>query len=122
MQARLAQCFWLLSQSRINHCWTLFGTTARLAYAIGLNRDRKVDMALGMNRIDIECRRRTFWCAYSLDNYLSAALGRPRTFHDHDIDQELPSPYGDEEILPDRIVPSNNRLQSIMLCPVAHVK
>ncbi|ETS78693.1 hypothetical protein PFICI_08546 [Pestalotiopsis fici W106-1] len=122
VQARLAQCFWLLSQSRINHCWTLFGTMSHLAYAIGLNRDRKVDSALGMNLVEVECRRRTFWCAYSLDNYLSAALGRPRTFHDHDIDQELPSPYDDEEIFPDRIVQSHSRGQSIMLCPVAHVK
>jgi len=39
------------------------------------------------NNIDEECRKRVFWCAYSLDNYLSAALGRPKIFHDEDVDQ-----------------------------------
>ncbi|GJD01149.1 fungal specific transcription factor domain-containing protein [Colletotrichum higginsianum] len=76
VQARLCQCFWLLSQSRINHCWSLFGTAGHLALAIGLNRNRHADPAGGYNYIELECRRRTFWCAYSLDNYLSAALGR----------------------------------------------
>ncbi|KAF9884779.1 hypothetical protein FE257_001269 [Aspergillus nanangensis] len=49
-------------------------------------------------QVEIECRRRTFWSAYSLDNYLSMALGRPRTFNDKDIDQELPSCVDDHEI------------------------
>jgi DNA/RNA endonuclease G (NUC1) len=37
--------------------------------------------------VELELRRRTFWVAYSLDKYLAAALGRPRTFKDEDIDQ-----------------------------------
>jgi len=69
----------------MNHCWSLFGTTARLAHAIGLNRRRRREVAT--NNIDEECRKRVFWCAYSLDNYLSAALGRPKIFHDEDVDQ-----------------------------------
>ncbi|CAK7201223.1 hypothetical protein SEUCBS139899_003926 [Sporothrix eucalyptigena] len=108
VQARLCQCFYLLSQSRINHCWSLFGTTAHLALAIGLNRNRRADPAGGLSHIDVECRRRTFWCAYSLDNYLSAALGRPRTFHDEDIDQELPSIAEDDDILHSEIIRQPN--------------
>ncbi|KAH8666950.1 fungal-specific transcription factor domain-containing protein [Xylariales sp. PMI_506] len=122
VQARLTQCFWLLSQSRVNHCWSLFGTTAHLALAIGLNRNRKVDVASGYTYIEIECRRRTFWCAYSLDNYLSAALGRPRTFHDPDIDTELPACIEDKDIFADRITSHAERGQSLMLAPVNHVK
>ncbi|KAH6670261.1 nonribosomal peptide synthetase-like protein [Plectosphaerella plurivora] len=96
VQARLAQCFYLLSHSRINHCWSLFGTTAHLMLALGIHRrSPRVDPAAaahggGVDLADIECRKRTFWCAYNLDTYLSAALGRPRTFHDDDIDQEMP--------------------------------
>lgn len=37
--------------------------------------------------VEEESRKRVFWCAYSLDNYLSSALGRPKIFHDDDIDQ-----------------------------------
>lgn len=87
VQARLAQCFYLLSESRINHCWSLFGTTAHLILALGIHRKTRRREAANYDLIDIECRKRVFWAAYTLDNYLSAALGRPRTFHDDDIDQ-----------------------------------
>ncbi len=97
IQVRLCQCLWFLSQSRINHCWSLFGTIARLIFALGLHRNRHA-YSNSMTQIEIECRRRTFWSAYSLDNYLSMALGRPRTFNDKDIDQELPSCVDDDEI------------------------
>ncbi|KAH8196117.1 hypothetical protein TruAng_009716 [Truncatella angustata] len=121
VQARLAQCFYLLGQSRINHCWSLFGTTAHLVLAIGLNRNRRGYPLANSDRIETECRRRTFWCAYTLDSYLSAALGRPRTFHDDDIDQELPSNIEDSDLagsLPSQAQPR----QSLMLAPVAHVR
>ena len=87
VQARLCQCFYLLARSRVNHCWSLFGTTAHLILAIGIHRKRRAEVANGTDMVEIECRKRVFWCAYGLDNYLSAALGRPRTFHDDDIDQ-----------------------------------
>jgi hypothetical protein len=77
-----------------------------------------------MSRVEIECRRRTFWSAYSLDNYLGAALGRPRTFHDRDIDQELPSCVDDDDI--DKAngpIPSPSRpLLSVTSGPVAYTK
>ncbi|PTB36475.1 uncharacterized protein TrAFT101_010360 [Trichoderma asperellum] len=119
IQARLLQCLWLLSESRINHCWNLFGTAARLAYAIGLHRKRHADR---IDRIEVECRRRTFWSAYALDNYLSMALGRPRTFHDDDIDQELPSCVDDHQIYADHINQDSSLGQSVMLGPVAYAK
>lgn len=123
VQARLAQCFYLLGQSRINHCWSLFGTTAHLALAIGLNRNRRGYPSVEADRVESECRRRTFWCAYTLDCYLSAALGRPRTFHDDDIDQELPSNIEDSDIVKDyRQYAHDHPKQSLMLAPVAHVR
>lgn len=123
VQARLAQCFYLLSQSRINHCWSLFGTTARLAIAIGLHRKRRREHSLGVDDfVDQECRKRVFWCAYSLDNYLSAALGRPRMFHDNEIDQELPAIANDSQIKTNAILPATSSAQSIMLAPVYHAK
>ncbi|KAH7123220.1 finger protein [Dactylonectria estremocensis] len=100
VQARLAQCFYLLAQSRLNHCWTLFGITAHLALALGIHRKSRIDVETS-NRVDhveLECRKRTFWCAYNLNTYLSAALGRPMTFHDEYIDQELPLCVDDEQL------------------------
>ena len=87
VQTRLCQCFYLLSQSRVNHCWGLFGTTAHLILALGIHRKRRLETSTGVDLIELECRKRVFWSAYGLDSYLSASLGRPRTFHDDDIDQ-----------------------------------
>jgi hypothetical protein len=122
VQARLAQCFWLLSQSRINHCWTLFGTTAHLALAIGLNRGKKTEAQGRTGKIEAECRRRTFWCAYTLDKYLAAALGRPRTFHEEDIDQELPSCVDDSDLGRVPVEHKTSLGQPLMLGAVAHIR
>jgi hypothetical protein len=122
VQARLCQSLWLLSQSRMNHCWSQFGTAARLALAIGLHRNRRGDIAGSFSPIELECRRRTFWNAYCLDNYLSVALGRPRIFHDEDIDQELPSCLDDDNLSPTLITPSYGKGQSLMFAPVAYFK
>ncbi|KAJ5171837.1 transcriptional regulatory protein GAL4 [Penicillium capsulatum] len=124
VQARLTQCYYLLTQSRINHCWSLFGTVSHLALAIGLNRNKSPDAANGVSFIEAECRRRTFWCAYTLDAFLSAALGRPRTFHDDEIDTELPVCIEDEDLLPDHMNVSANpsRGPSTMLAALAHMR
>ncbi|KAF4975539.1 hypothetical protein FZEAL_7685 [Fusarium zealandicum] len=100
VQARLAQCFYLLAQSRLNHCWTLFGVTAQLAMALGIHRRSRIDLETSsrVDHVDLECRKRTFWCAYNLNTYLSASLGRPMTFHEEDIDQELPLCVDDDQL------------------------
>ncbi|KAB2571371.1 putative transcriptional regulatory protein [Lasiodiplodia theobromae] len=120
VQARLVQCFWLLGQSRINHCWSLFGTTAHLVLALGMHRKRRIDSSV--DYIDLECRKRTFWCAYNLDTYLSAALGRPRTFHDEDIDQEFPTCVNDSDLHVRQMHPSPNKSQSLMSGCIAHMR
>lgn len=125
VQARLTQCYYLLTQSRINQCWSHFGSVSRLALAIGLNRSRRSDARSGMSLVETECRRRTFWCAYALDAYLSVALGRPRSFHDEDIDADLPTCVNDEDITPGQInnaVSPFDRNPSTMFAPLAHIK
>ncbi|RYP00782.1 hypothetical protein DL764_006416 [Monosporascus ibericus] len=84
---------------------------------------RRPDATSGLSQVEAECRRRTFWCAYTLDAYLSVALGRPRSFHDEDIDTELPACVDDDELLTDHISTSTlNRGPSVMLGPLAHMK
>lgn len=124
VQTRLLQCFYLLTQSRINHCWSLFGTLSHLAFAIGLHRGRRYDVSSRgkVDYIEIESRRRLFWCAYSLDKYLAAALGRPRTFKDEDIDQELPTIVNDNDLHPTHMSPTSSKSHSIMMGPVEHIK
>ncbi|KAL4806730.1 fungal-specific transcription factor domain-containing protein [Aspergillus unguis] len=130
VQARLTQCYYLLTQSRINHCWSLFGTVSHLALAIGLNRNRKTDPnGGGISQVEAESRRRTFWCAYTLDAYLSAALGRPRSFHDDDIDAELPACVDDEDLPSSPSSTSSYQAvhpapptPNVMIAPLAHMK
>jgi hypothetical protein len=93
---------------------------AHLILAIGIHRKRRVEATNGADLVELECRKRVFWCAYSLDNYLSAVLGRPRTFHDDDIDQELPAIVNDSDLTSHRISPSASKGQSVMLGAVAH--
>ncbi|KAL3445820.1 fungal-specific transcription factor domain-containing protein [Aspergillus insuetus] len=122
LQARLCQCFWLLSRSRVNHCWELFGTTARLALVLGLHRKQRSSHPSG-SRLDLDCRRRTFWSAYCLDNHLSITFGRPKVFHDDDIDQELPSGADDEDLIAGcQTSQPEAHYYSVMLAPVAYYK
>lgn len=123
VQARLTQCYYLLTQSRINHCWSLFGTVTNLVLAIGLNRNKHPDTTSESSIIEVECRRRTFWCTYTLDAFLSVALGRPRSFHDDDIDAELPACLDDDELMMSAINSSRSAgSPSVMFAPIAHIK
>ena len=87
IQARVMQCFYLISRSRLNQCWSIFGTVSNLIYALGIHRKPKSERAASKDLIITECSKRTFWGAYTLDKYLSLALGRPQSFRDDDIDQ-----------------------------------
>lgn len=119
VQARLTQCYFLLTQSRVNHCWRTFGTVSQLALAVGLNRSPRT----GMSNIEAECRRRTFWCAYTLDVHLSVVLGRPQLFHEEDIDAEYPADIEDERLVeaPSAAVQTPTGF-STMLAPLAHIR
>jgi hypothetical protein len=91
--------------------------------ALGIHRKSRVDASSHPDYVDLECRKRTFWCAYNLDTYLSAALGRPRTFHDDDIDQELPLCVDDNRLARGQPAPSPlGTTQSIMSGSIAHIK
>lgn len=101
-QARLVQVMYLLTTSRFNKSWYVFGTALQLISAIGLHR-RENPKRRRMPRTDYiltQCRLRTFWTAYMLDNYLGVVFGRPRHFHDEDIDQDFPDRVNDEDMTP----------------------
>ncbi|KAI0964730.1 fungal-specific transcription factor domain-containing protein [Xylaria arbuscula] len=123
VQALLGACFCLLARSRLAHCWSLFGTTARLILALGLHRRKKKpegDLYPSTGYIELECGKRTFWAAYTLDRYLSAILGRPCAFHDDDIDQETPDIVEDQNLKSDFIIADDKRNMNTMLAPLSH--
>lgn len=99
-QARLVQVFYLLMTCRMNRAWYTFGTLLQIISALGMHRrDRKgrSDMS-NQDYIYKQCRKRTFWTAYILDKYLGVVMGRPRHFHDDDLDQDYPDCINDADM------------------------
>ncbi|KAL2104435.1 hypothetical protein VUR80DRAFT_892 [Thermomyces stellatus] len=106
-QARLIQVLYLLTTSRMNRAWYTFGNVLQIIAALGLHRkpDRKRGIASGGgDYIRAQCSIRTFWTAYILDQYLGVIFGRPRHYHDEDIDQDFPDSVNDELMTPQGVV------------------
>ncbi|KAH8667802.1 fungal-specific transcription factor domain-containing protein [Ilyonectria robusta] len=99
-QARLVHVLYLLTTSRFNRSWYVFGNALQLISALGFHRraSAKRRRISHTDYIHTQCCIRTFWTAYVLDNYLGVVFGRPRHFHDEDIDQEFPDRVNDEEM------------------------
>lgn len=90
---------------------------------MGLNRNLHLDATSDADKIELEYSRRTFWCAYTLDIYLSVALGRARAFHDEDIDATIPQCIEDSELTrPAGELTSPKTDVSVMYASVAHIK
>ncbi|KAI0191643.1 fungal-specific transcription factor domain-containing protein [Astrocystis sublimbata] len=121
-QARLIQVLYLLQTARMNRAWHQLGTAYQIIAALGLHRKQNSWGQEGANNhvngymhnasnttsisasssdyIALQCQLRTFWVAYSMDVYMSVVLGRPRYFHDDDINQTFPASIDDEDMAP----------------------
>lgn len=103
VQARILQVLYLLQTGRMNQAWYVFGGTVPIVSALGLHR-RSNRSRNGTSRsptgdyIISQCRKRTFWVVYTIDKYLAVVFGRPRLYHDDDIDQEYPDRVNDEDM------------------------
>ncbi|KAL7808402.1 fungal-specific transcription factor domain-containing protein [Trichoderma gracile] len=102
-QVRIVQVLYLLTTSRFNQSWYVFGNALQLISALGLQRraDWRRRHKSATDYIEKQCSLRTFWTAYILDNYLGVVFGRPRHFHDGNIDQVLPDRINDEDMSAD---------------------
>lgn len=96
LQARLLQCVYLLSRSRINQCYSIFGMIINFIYVLGLHRERRPSSTSDL--LELELQKRVFWSAYIMDKYLSSSLGRPQMLRDEDIDQQLPLLVEDDNL------------------------
>jgi len=99
VQARLAQCFYLLATSRITQAWYTFGSAAQLVAMLGLERKQRHHDT--DDYIEVECRKRTFWVVYTLEKYFSFIMSSSRGFSDEAIDQDLPEAVNDEYMTPE---------------------
>ncbi|KAF4962254.1 hypothetical protein FSARC_9643 [Fusarium sarcochroum] len=108
-QARVLQVLYLLQTSRMNQAWYVFGNTVPIVTALGLHRKSTQYRNGSRQSVDYilsECRKRTFWVLYTIDKYLAVVFGRPRFYHDNDVDQEFPDKVNDEDMTPQGPSPS----------------
>ncbi|KAJ5085482.1 hypothetical protein N7532_010253 [Penicillium argentinense] len=124
VQARFLTVLYLLGTSRMNRAWFNFGSAVQLLMALGLHRKQTHSRAiasLASTKVAIECSKRVLWCSFTLDEYLSLILGRPRLLREEDIDQDYPTLVNDEQI---DAHPPRSRLQRncLMDAPVCHAK
>ncbi|CAG9978417.1 unnamed protein product [Clonostachys byssicola] len=125
VQALLLACFFTLTCSRLNHCWSLFGTTARLILALGLHRRRRNKIQqkdVVVDWVQVECGKRLFWSAYTLDKYLAAIFGRPCALSDDETDQDFPAVVDDHDLTSLIIKPAVHQNMNKMLAPICHHK
>lgn len=102
-QSRLLQVLYLLQSTRMNQAWFVFGSTLPIVSALGLHRRKRNTSgrtAPGFDYVLSQCRKRTFWVAYTIDKYLAVVFGRPPLYHDDDIDQDFPDCVNDEDMTP----------------------
>lgn len=108
-QCRLIQVLYLLMTCRFNSAWYRFGSALQIISAMGLHRKTHRVKQTTDNKKDYlhdQCKKRVFWTAYTLDKYLGVIFGRPRHFHDDDIDQDLPDAVNDEDMTSDGPIPN----------------
>lgn len=119
IQARIGLCLYFLSTFRLNECRYTFSFAFSVATALGIHR--RLSSSSKVNVLEVECRKRSFWCLYILDGYLSVMLGRPRMIRDDDIDQPYPENVADVDLMsvePIDTLPRHGNLEAF----VAHAR
>lgn len=88
----------------------IIGLAVRLTQALGINEEKTITRGRGgakANCLEIDMRRRMFWCIWVMEGGLSHSLGRPHslaTGREH-IDVGFFETVADEHITPEGIVP-----------------
>jgi len=104
VQARFAAVQYLLSSSRPTRALFAFGTMVQVMQAVGLHRKRSERAGRqGPDLIAVEVQRRLFWCAFTLDKYLSIVMGRIPLLRVDDTNQALPIVVNDEDLTPEGV-------------------
>ena len=121
VQARLAMTLYLLHTSRPNQAWYTFGITSQILMALGMHRARGTSTPQ-LDAITIECRKRAFWAAFTLDTYLSVILGRPALMQSDDVDQQFPEAVDDDELTTNGIAASHLRRDPVIHASIFHAR
>ncbi|EWC44167.1 hypothetical protein DRE_06992 [Drechslerella stenobrocha 248] len=93
-------CMSIGDDSRLNQYKSL---TVGTALRLGLNRDQK---KFGVTPLQLEMRKRAFWCVYLLDAFSAAMLGLPTLIKDSDVSVDYPADIDDEYVCESGFLPT----------------
>ncbi|EJD35204.1 hypothetical protein AURDEDRAFT_117434 [Auricularia subglabra TFB-10046 SS5] len=79
-----------------------FGEAAHIAVTLHMHEEASYE---GLDPVECEMRRRTFWLLFSADKSMSILLGRPICLRDEDCTLHFPKEVDDEYITPNGILP-----------------
>lgn len=113
LQAAFTAQLALTSLLRLNAASRVGGAITRMAFHLGLHRCPGRFNCFSNEEMSI--RRRLFWSIYSLERYLSQALGIPLGIRDDDIDVCYPD--AERHVTPNPPAPNDHRLR--LLCHLA---
>ncbi|KAI5461692.1 fungal-specific transcription factor domain-containing protein [Mariannaea sp. PMI_226] len=109
IQALLCYAMYSLRSPVGPSLWKVTGLALRQCIELGYHRKSKRRLGRAYEDIHIQIRRRTFWCAYSIECMVSLWLGRPLSLQLHDVSAEFPNDVGDS--------PSPNAVQGTPRSP-----
>lgn len=82
--------------------WYVVGSALRLAIDLGLHQEKSDTKR--WNPLELDERRRLFWCTYSLDRQVCVYVGRPFGISDDAISTPFPCDVSDEYITTEHIL------------------
>ncbi|WEW55770.1 hypothetical protein PRK78_001203 [Emydomyces testavorans] len=89
IQAILLLALYSMLNPKYFRTWYLIGIAARVTTDLGIHQEHA--SASLLDKALLDSRRRTFHCVYSLDRYVSTALGRALSFSDDSINVPFPT-------------------------------
>ncbi|ORX37235.1 fungal-specific transcription factor domain-domain-containing protein [Kockovaella imperatae] len=97
LQAILLLVWYSLLNPDKGSIWFLVGLACRTCVDLGFHNERNAQKEQ-LDNLEVDMRRRLFWCVYKMDRLLSTSLGRPVTIPDGFINVEYPSALHDVDI------------------------
>ncbi|WVW84848.1 hypothetical protein I302_106883 [Kwoniella bestiolae CBS 10118] len=104
LQAILLLVWYSLLNPDKGSIWFLVGLATRTCVDLGYHNEHNTQVDQ-IDSLELDMRRRLFWCTYKMDRLLSQSLGRPPSIPDGFINVPLPSPMHDIDIHPDHYGP-----------------
>ncbi|ODN93409.1 fungal specific transcription factor [Cryptococcus wingfieldii CBS 7118] len=97
LQAILLLVWYSLLNPDKGSIWFLIGLATRTCVDMGYHNEHNIPVDQ-LDALELDMRRRLFWCTYKMDRLLSQSLGRPPSIPDGFINVPLPSDLHDIDI------------------------